>query len=210
VEIRILSVNVGQIRVIGTRDGAPLHSAIGKEPVKESAIGVRSLGLDGDVQANLRVHGGIDKAVYGYPTDHWDWWEKEQRFPCRPTAFGENLTTAGADESEVRIGDRFQWGDAILEVSQPRSPCTKFAIYSQRSDAGLLMTKSGRCGFYFRVVEEGIAPVKGGVLRRIATSDNPTVREAFFAAFARPIDGALRARVTATPSLAAAWLERFV
>jgi MOSC domain-containing protein YiiM len=209
-ELRLLSVNVGQIRIIGTRNGEPLPSAFCKEPVPGSSIAVKTLGLDGDVQANLRVHGGPDKAVYAYPSDHWSWWEKEQRFPCRPAAFGENLSTEGADESEVRLGDRFQWGDAILEVTQPRSPCHKFATVSGRDDAGPLMIESGRCGFYFRVIREGAAPTKGGVLTRIATSDNATVREAFRAVFARPIDEALRARVLAVPTLAAAWRERFI
>jgi MOSC domain-containing protein YiiM len=209
-ELRLLSVNVGQIRVIGTRNGEPLRSAFQKEPVASSSIGVKTLGLDGDVQANLRVHGGPDKAVYAYPADHWTWWEKEQRFPCRPAAFGENLSTEGADESEVRLGDRFAWGDAILEVSQPRSPCHKFATVSGRADAGPLMTDSGRCGFYFRVIREGTAPTRGGVLTRIATSGNPTVRDAFRALFARPIDEDLRARVLGVPTLAGAWRERFI
>jgi MOSC domain-containing protein YiiM len=209
-QLRLVSVNVGQIRVIGTRDGQSLRSAIGKEPVTGESIGVHSLGLDGDVQANPRVHGGPDKAVYAYPADHWTWWEREQRFPCRPAAFGENLSTEGGDESEIRIGDRFAWGDAILEITQPRSPCNKFAVYSRRGDAPALMLQSGRCGFYLRVIREGNAPVEGGVLTRIATSGNPTVREAFFAAFARPIDDALRQRVSAVPELAPAWLERFV
>jgi MOSC domain-containing protein YiiM len=208
VELRIVSVNVGQVRIIGTRNGAPLPSAIGKEPVAADKIAVRALGLDGDVQANLRVHGGVDKAVYAYPADHWSWWDGEHRFACRPASFGENLSTQGAGEDEVRIGDRFAWGDAILEVSQPRSPCHKFAIYAGRDDLGPLMHQSGRCGFYFRVVREGTAPVHGGVLRRIATSDNPSVREAFFAVFARPADMELRRRVAATPALAAAWLPR--
>jgi len=208
VKLRLLSVNVGQIRVIGTRDGAPLHSAIGKEPVTAERIAVRALGLEGDVQANLRVHGGVDKAVYAYPVDHWNWWEKEQRLPCHAAAFGENLSVEGADETEVRIGDRFSWGEAVLEVSQPRSPCTKFAIYTGRQDAGPLMTQSGRCGFYFRVIQEGTAPTRGGELERITASEQPTVREAFFAAFGRPLDLTLRQRVSAAPALAAAWLPR--
>jgi MOSC domain-containing protein YiiM len=114
-------VNVGQPRVIGERDGAPLLSAIGKQPVGATSITVRRLGLDGDAQANLRVHGGPDKAVYAYPADHWTWWE-EKRIGCWPARFGENLTVEGAEETQVQVGDRFSWGDVVLEVSQPRSP----------------------------------------------------------------------------------------
>ncbi len=114
-ELRILSVNVGQPRIIGTRVGAPLISAIGKSPVAGPEIHVYMLGLAGDAQANPRVHGGADKAVYAYPSDHWPWWEKEHRLHSRPASFGENLTLAGADETQVRIGGRFAWGDLDLK-----------------------------------------------------------------------------------------------
>src|SRR3954464_10243729 len=102
-ELRLVSVNVGTPKVIGMRNGAPLLSAIGKQPVSAPAISVYALGLAGDQQANLLVHGGFDKAVYAYPADHWGWWEKEQGFACGPATFGENLSLEGADEAQVRI-----------------------------------------------------------------------------------------------------------
>jgi MOSC domain-containing protein YiiM len=207
-KLRLLSVNVGQPKQIGMRDGAPLMSAIGKEPVPAPMISVRSLGLDGDTQANPISHGGIDKAVYAYPSDNWNWWQTEKNFPCYPGRFGENLTLEGADENAVAIGDRFSWGDAILEISQPRSPCAKFQLWSGRQEMPAMMTLSGRCGWYLRVVQEGKAPTDG-VMECISTSGGPNVRETFIAAFDRKMDSARRAEIAAYPSLAEAWKVRF-
>lgn len=207
-ELRILSVNVGQPRIIGTRDGAPLISAIGKTPINAASIHVYMLGLAGDAQANPRVHGGVDKAVYAYPSDNWPWWEKEHRLACGPARFGENLTLAGADETQVRIGDRFAWGDLELEISQPRSPCNKLQVFSGRPEIGAVMTISGRCGWYFRVLGEGQAPTQNASLRHVAVGDGPTVREAFHAAFNKRLDPGLKREMAAAPALSDDWRER--
>jgi len=206
-ELRLISVNVGQPKQIGMRDGKPLMSAIGKEKISGQMISVRALGLEGDTQANPISHGGVDKAVYAYPSDHWEWWEGEKNFPCFPARFGENLTLEGADEEGVAIGDRFSWGEAILEISQPRSPCRKFQIYSGRPDIAALMTLSGRCGWYLRVVQEGNAPT-GGIMERISQSGGPSVRETFMAAFNRKMDPARKAQINTFPGLAEAWQVR--
>lgn len=206
-QLRLRSVNVGQPKQIGMRDGAPLMSAIAKEPVAASEIAVAALGLVGDTQANPIAHGGVDKAVYAYPKDNWPWWESEKNFPCFPARFGENLTFEGADETQVSIGDRFSWGDAIVEISQPRSPCHKFQIYSGRQDMAAMMTLSGRCGWYLRVIKEGAAPT-GGVMERIYESGGPSVRETFTAAFNRKTDAARKDEIAEYPSLAEAWRVR--
>lgn len=206
-ELRLLSVNVGTPRVIGTRDGRPLISAIGKTPVEGASISATILGLAGDTQANPRVHGGVDKAVYAYPADHWKWWEEEQRLKSYPASFGENLTLEGADETVVCIGDRFRWGDLELEVSQPRSPCNKLAVFSRRADIGAVMTISGRSGWYLRVLEAGAAPTRGASLVRVSTGHGPTVREAFHAAFNKKLDAGARRAMAATPALSDAWRE---
>lgn len=207
-ELKLLSVNVGRPTIIGHRDGKPVRSAIGKQPVLLETIAVRALGLDGDRQANTLVHGGIDKAVYAYASDHWPWWEGEKNFPCRPGAFGENLTLEGADETKIRIGDRFAWGEALLEVSQPRSPCSNFQIYSGREDASVLMTLSGRCGWYCRVLQEGEAPTRGAVLKRVHTDGSPSVREAFFAYHDKRTAPERRRLVADAPALSAAWRRK--
>jgi MOSC domain-containing protein YiiM len=110
----------------------------------------------------------------------------------------------GADENSVAIGDRFRWGDAVLEVSQPRAPCYKLAIHA-RPDIPQSMTISGRCGWYYRVVVEGIAPVRDARLERIAQSGGPSVFETFVALFGRANDNAARIRVRDTPGLAESW-----
>lgn len=206
-KLRLISVNVGQTKQIGMRDGKPLMSAIAKEKISAQSIAVRSLGLEGDTQANPIAHGGVDKAAYAFPTDHWAWWEKERNFPCYPARFGENLTLSGADENQVAIGDRFSWGEAILEISQPRAPCDKFQIWTARRDAAALMTISGRCGWYLRVVREGDAPSEG-TIERISQSGGPNVRETFYAAFNRRMDPARVAEIMAFPALAEAWPAR--
>jgi len=176
-DFRILSVNTGRARVIGAVHGEPVMSGIDKKLVAVDSVFVRTLGIDGDEQADLTVHGGADKAVYAYPAEHWPWWEAEKNLSCRPATFGENLTLEGADENAVAIGDRFQWGNAILEVSQPRAPCYKLAIHTARPDAPQLMTISARCGWYFRVIAEGQAPARESKLVHISRSGGPTVRE---------------------------------
>lgn len=208
--LRLVAVNVAQPQPLGEKDGETVFSAIAKRPVAAEAIAVGRINLAGDAQTNLEKHGGPDKAVYAYPSDHWVWWEKEHRFPCSAGAFGENLTLAGGLETEIRIGDRFSWGDATLEVSQPRVPCEKFTMYTGRADAGALMTLSGRTGWYFRVTEMGSAPVKDASLRRIRRSDGPTVREAFAAVFDPRFDRDRRLAMIQLPTLSEAWRKRLV
>jgi len=204
-ELRLLSVNVGMPRAIGLLHGEPVLSGIAKVPLESSTVFVSPTNIDGDGQADLSVHGGVDKAVYCYPADHWPWWEREKAFPCRPASFGENLTIEGADETEIAIGDRFRWGDVVLEVSQPRAPCFKFAIFANRADAPALMTASGRTGWYFRVIQEGRACVGPSVLARESVAGGPSVREAFFAAVHAHADRETLHRVADTPALAPSW-----
>ena len=202
--LRILSVNVGRPRIIGQVRGEVVISGIGKKPVETDSVFVGATDIVGDEQADLSVHGGVDKAVYAYPADHWPWWERERKFPCRAASFGENLTVEGADESAVAIGDRFRWGDAMLEVSQPRAPCYKLAIHA-RPDIPQLMTITARCGWYFRVVVEGDAPARDAILERVVKSGAPSVFETFVALFGRGGDADLPLRVRDTPQLADDW-----
>jgi MOSC domain-containing protein YiiM len=206
-ELRLVSVNVGLPREIGVYLGAPVLSGFGKTPVAAPSVFVGLTNIEGDAQADLTVHGGPDKAVYCYPADHWPWWEREKALPCRPASFGENLTVEGADETMVTIGDRFRWGDALLEVSQPRAPCFKFAIYAKRADGPALMTTSGRTGWYFRVVREGRAPVGNSTLVRESMAGGPTVRDAFMAALNARTAADIVRRVAETPALAASWRD---
>lgn len=207
IELRVLSVNVAQPRLVGERNGMPLMSAFQKRPVPGPTIAVRVLGLEGDGQADQERHGGPDRAVYAYPADNWAWWEKEEGLACSPGLFGENLTLAGADEDKVRIGDRFSWGEILLEVTQPRTPCHKFQRFSGREDASAIMTFSGRCGWHFRVLAEGVAPVEGGLLTRIGESWGPSVREVFLAVSGKT-SPERRLELAATRGLADEWQEK--
>src|SRR5215204_6276238 len=122
--MRVLSVNVGLPREVEWRN-EPVTTAIHKAPVL-GPVRVRTLNLDGDRQADLSVHGGPDKAVYLYPSEHYDYWRGELPGVELPWGmFGENLTSAGLSEEEVHIGDRFRVGSSEMEVSQPRMPCYK-------------------------------------------------------------------------------------
>jgi MOSC domain-containing protein YiiM len=204
-QIVIRSVNAGQPKIIGRFNGEEILSGIAKAPITAPLVIVRAINIEGDGQADLEVHGGFDKAIYAYPAAHWPWWTTEKNLSCGPGTFGENLTLDGIDESDVRIGDRFRWGDAVLEISQPRAPCYKLGMHTRRPDVPGLMTLSGRCGWYLRVIAEGSAPTHGAALVRIAQSDSPTVREAFTTLFSPRPDREALHRIHASPALAEAW-----
>ena len=138
--LALLSVNVGTIEVIGGDDiDAEIRSAIRKRPVA-GPVAVTALGIVGDEQADTRklhgvqVHGGPEKAVYAYSSEHFRWWEEELGQEIGPGAFGENLTIAGAAEDTVAIGDVWRWGGAVLQVTEPRRPVLQ-ARHPPRDDA---------------------------------------------------------------------------
>ncbi len=162
-KIELDSVNVGMPQYLGQHRGRPVTSGITKQPVSGDYLWLDRLNLEGDGQADLKVHGGVDKAVYAYPSEHLPAWSAELDEALGPAAFGENLTTAGGTEDDVCIGDRWFWGDAVLEVCQPRSPCYKLAIHRGRGDIGRRLRESGRAGWYLRVLEPGRVPVAGPI-----------------------------------------------
>ncbi|HEY2444222.1 MAG TPA: MOSC domain-containing protein [Rhizomicrobium sp.] len=204
-DLALLSVNSGVARVIGTRHGEPVLSAIAKSPIAVPIAFVGLGGIAGDVQADRSVHGGPDKALHAYSAHHWRWWRDETGLDCAPGCFGENFTVGGADESEISIGDRFRWGGAILEVSQPRGPCANLDLHAGRSDVAQTMTLSGRTGWYFRVLQEGDAPTRGATASCIFTSGGPSVRDAVFARHDRGLPLLLRQYVHDAPALAESW-----
>jgi len=166
-DARVISVNVGQPREVGFRDGTVL-TGIFKTPVT-GRVTVHKLNLAGDRQADLTVHGGPDKAVYCYPVEHYPYWAAELPGTELPYGmFGENLTTGGLDEASVYIGDQFRIGSAVLQVTQPRTPCYKLGIKFGRSDLIEKFWFSGRSGFYFSVITEGEVGA-GDVTKRVAT-----------------------------------------
>ncbi len=162
--IRIESVNVALARelAVGARQ---VLSAIGKRAVAPgAAVAVRALGLEGDEQADLSTHGGLTKAVYAYPSEHYAFWQTV-RAQARvaawadvlpPGALGENLTLSGVVESDLWIGDRLHLGGCVLAVSGPRFPCDKLDAAMGFAQASRLMVRSGWCGSYLAVIEPGV------------------------------------------------------
>jgi len=152
--MRVVSLNVALPRTVVWK-GHEIRTGIFKEPV-EGPVMMRRLNLDGDRQADLTAHGGPAKAVYGYPSEHYPLWAKELAEMSLPWGmFGENLTTEGMGEEEVHIGDKFSIGEAVVMVTQPRTPCFKLALKFQRDDMLKRMLENGRSGFYFAVVQQG-------------------------------------------------------
>lgn len=151
---RIVSVHVGKIAPLGPKR---TPSAILKHAV-EGPVLIGPLGLAGDEQADLRVHGGPEKAVYGYSASHYAAWAAE--FPALaplfvPGGVGENLAIEGMDESDICVGDVQAVGDALLQVCQPRQPCFKFALRFRSNRLPRAMAHNGRAGWYYRVIRNG-------------------------------------------------------
>lgn len=186
--MKILSINVGLPRLV-MRNGEPVSTGIFKEPVAGRVM-VRTLNLDGDRQSDLSVHGGPEKAVYAYPSEHYEFWKRELPDMDLPWGmFGENFTTEGMFETEIHIGDKFRIGSAELMVTQPRMPCYKLGIRFNRTDIIKRFLVSERSGFYLSVLKEGeveagdeVVPVEknaSGVrvvdVRRLYSSDKHNV-----------------------------------
>ena len=151
---RLLSVNVGRPQQLSVRRGRPLMSAIVKAPVSGS-VRVAGVNLEGDDQADRRVHGGPDKAVYAYASEDTSFWAGELSRELGPAAFGENLTTEGIDVSGAVVGERWRIGDVELEVCQPRLPCAKLALRMGEPQMVKRFARARRPGAYLRILTEG-------------------------------------------------------
>jgi MOSC domain-containing protein YiiM len=151
--MRVISTNVGLLREVIWQQ-APVTTGIYKSPVE--AITIRKFFVEGDVVADLRVHGGASKAVYGYPSEHYEFWRGEFPSMSMPWGtFGENITTNGMFENEVLIGSLYRIGSTLLQVTGPRMPCHKLAMRFGTTRMIRRFMKSRKSGFYFTVIEEG-------------------------------------------------------
>ena len=150
---RVLSVNVGQPRPV-ERMGRSQSTAIRKEPVS-GRLPVRGVNIDGDEQADRRVHGGPEQAVYAYAREDYDWFEHELGQPLDPGTFGENLTLEGVDVSGARVGERWTVGSVVLEVTRPRLPCWKLGDRMGDQRFVARFADAERFGAYLRIVQEG-------------------------------------------------------
>lgn len=173
-------MNVGSPRNV-IWNGKNVTTGIFKEPVR-GRVRIRALGLDGDKQADLAVHGGPKKAVYAYPSEHYEFWKRELNQTSMPWGmFGENLTTQGLLEDEVRLRDEYRIGSATVVVTQPRFPCYKLGIKFGSMEMVGRFQERGRSGFYLSVKEEG--EVSGGDEIELVRSHEaqPTISRIFAA-----------------------------
>ncbi|HEX2054278.1 MAG TPA: MOSC domain-containing protein [Actinomycetota bacterium] len=146
-------VNVGKVQELLLR-GRPQPTGIFKQPV-EGRVRLQDHGVEGDVQADRRYHGGRYKAVYSYTCEDYSWWEKELGVTLAPATFGENLTLDGISTTDARVGERWRIGSALLEVTQPREPCWKLGAKMGDKDFPRRFREAGRAGAYLAIVEEG-------------------------------------------------------
>jgi len=202
--IRIMGVNVAR----PTQIAKGVRSAIRKQRVRSGTwLQLSDVNLEGDAQAERRVHGGPEKAVYAYPSEHLPVWRAELVQPLDEAApFGENLSTAGATEADVVVGERWAWGDAVLEVCQPRWPCHKLIIHRGSPDVADRMADTGRSGWYLRVLEPGRVPVDGFIDVLDRPHDAPNILDCVLARTDLHNGDPTRARrVVDAPALSRQW-----
>jgi MOSC domain-containing protein YiiM len=174
--VKLIALSVGRPRIL-VYNGKTINTGIFKQPISGPAQ-LLSLNLDGDRQADLSVHGGIFKAVYAYPSEHYRFWRQEIPGADLPWGvFGENFTTAGLSEDELHVGDRLQIGSSIVMVRQPRTPCYKLAAKFQRDDMIERFLLSGRSGFYFSVEQEGSVAAEDAFQLLTRNQDGITISE---------------------------------
>jgi MOSC domain-containing protein YiiM len=206
--MKLLSVNVGLPREIEWKGGI-VRTSIFKQPIT-GRVRVAALNIEGDKQSDLTVHGGLDKAVYAYPSEHFAFWRTQLPGMDLPWGvFGENFTTTGLLEETVHIGDRLRVGSAEFVVTQPRMPCYKLGIRFNRPDMVKRFLQSGRTGFYFAVLKEG--EVAAGDSIEVLERDKHKVSIADVVNLYRG-DAAnkdLLRRVSELPSLPDSWREYF-
>lgn len=206
--MKLLSVNVGLPREV-LWNGKLVRTSIFKMPVK-GRIRVAKLNLKGDEQSDLSVHGGADKAVYVYPSEHYPFWRKELPDIDLPWAmFGENFTTEGMLEDAVHIGDRIKLGSAEFVVTQPRMPCYKLAIRFGRLDMVKRFLHSGRTGFYLAVLREGEVTAGDSIELLARDEHGVTVADIVSLYTADATNQELLRRVSELPALPAGWRDYF-
>jgi MOSC domain-containing protein YiiM len=204
--MNVVSVNVGLPREVDWR-GRRVRTSIWKTPVP-GRVRVHRLNLEGDEQSDPSAHGGPDKAVYAYPSEHYEYWRRElPGMDLAWGAFGENLTTEGLLEDRVKIGDRLRVGSAEFRVTQPRMPCYKLGVRFGRHDMVKRFLASGRTGFYLAVLSEG--ELAGGDPVALTARDDHDVTVADIAALYTHDAGNqdLLRRAVDVPALPESWRD---
>ncbi len=204
--MKLVSLNVALPRLATWRTQTA-ETGIFKEPVP-GPVQLRTLNLEGDRQADLVVHGGPFKAVYGYPSEHYEFWRQELPGTQLPWGmFGENFTTEGLFEKDLHIGDRLQIGAAIIVVRQPRIPCYKLAMKFRRTDILARFLRSGRSGFYFSVEQEGWVSPGDSFEFLTRAPEGITIAEMNLLYVEEKYNQVLLEKAIATPALPEDWRE---
>ena len=206
--MKLLSMNVSQPKEV-LHNGKRIKTGIFKEPVSGRTM-MRRLNLDGDGQGDPSVHGGIHKAVYVYPVEHYDYWKRElSRDDLTYGKFGENLTVEGMLEDTVHIGDVFRIGEALVEVSQPRVPCFKLGIKMGDPQIVKPFLESERVGFYVRVLEEGEVGAGDAIERTKVGDGGMTVKEIVHLRHFDNANTAAIEKAANLPALTPSWRNAF-
>lgn len=204
--MKIFGIAVGQIEEIPYR-GKKVKTGIFKKKVS-GPIFLGREGLEGDIQADRKNHGGPDKAVYAYSLENLRYWSQLRAEPdYEPGHMGENITLEALDDHAVSIGDRFQMGSAIVEVTQPRVPCFKLGIRMQEPQFVGKFLNSGRTGFYLRVIQEGLIEAGDRVTRIHEDALTVSIPNAMKALVKGPDQGFWIAQALNVPALSTAWRE---
>lgn len=204
--MKLLSVNVSRPRII-LQDGRPISTGIFKQPVKGRVM-LKTLNLEGDRQADLNVHGGPDKAAYAYSFDHYEYWSRELgRNDFKFGQFGENLTVSGLTEAEVYVGDIFRVGEALLEVTQPRVPCFKLGLKMGLPQFPKQFLRSGRSGFYLRVLEQGMVSAGDEISRVQVGPERLSIRALLGLFYFERDNLEMAQRALRIPALSHSWRE---
>ena len=212
VGMELLSLNIGVPRAFGDADATdPLLKEWTSGILKEAVVGplfLSRVNLKGDRQADQENHGGPDKAVNAYPGEHYSHWRKTLGIASMPYgAFGENFTTSGLLEESVCIGDVFQLGEALVQISQPRQPCWKLARRWQVKDLAAQVQETGRTGWYFRVLREGVVEAGMRVSRVEQGEAKWSIAEANAVMFQRKDDFAAASALASCPALSQSWRD---
>ncbi len=206
--MKLISVNVSQPKEV-LHNGKRIKTGIFKEPVSGRTM-MRRLNLDGDGQGDPTVHGGIHKAVYVYPIEHYDYWKQALgRDDLTYGKFGENLTVEGMSEDTVHIGDVFRIGEALVEVSQPRVPCFKLGIKMGNPQIVKPFLESKRVGFYVRVLEEGEVGAGDTIERTKVGAGQMTVKEIVHLRHLDNTNTGAAEKAANLPALTPSWRDSF-
>lgn len=206
--MKLISLNTGLPRAVEWK-GDAVTTGIFKEPVKGPVM-LRTLNLDGDKQADLSVHGGVSKAVYAYPQEHYEFWKKElPDMNLLYGMFGENFTTEGLFEDNLNLGDRFRVGEAKIMVTEPRMPCYKLGVKFGRADIVKRFLVSRRTGFYFAVLQEGEVSAGDTIELLSRDGNNITVADVTRLYAFEKDDLKLLQRVVKVEALSESWRDYF-